>query len=250
MLEAYVLGDLGEKERLEVERHLREHPQLREELLRIEEAQERLIMGAAVQPRESLKQELMRKIAPAPENVVSIRSEQRPIWKFAAAASIFIAIAASYLAYDYRARWIAARTEYAELVTRNQQLAQDFDRINHRLDKVEGDLQVISDPAFIRILLSGTDNAPQSSAYVYWNAASDAVFLKVGSLEQLPQDNQYQLWGIVEGKPVSAGVFDGTVDELIRMMDIRGASAFAVTIEPRGGNLQPTLSTMQVIGNV
>lgn len=252
MLEAYVLGDLGENERLEVERHLREHPQLREELQRIEEAQERLIMGAAVQPRESLKRELMQRITPAPghENVVAIRGEQRPIWKFAAAASILIAIGASYMAYDYRARWIAARTEYAELVTRNQQLAQDFDRINQRLDKVEGDLQVISDPVFTRILLSGTDNAPQSSAYVYWNPASDAVFLKVGSLEQLPQGSQYQLWGIVDGKPVDAGVFDGAMDGLIRMRDIKGASAFAVTIEPRGGNPQPTLSTMQVVGNV
>lgn len=250
-LEAYVLGDLGEKERLEVEKHLREYPRLREELQRIEEAQERMIMAAAVQPPESLKAKVMQKITTASRgNVIPIRTEQKPVWKFAAAASILIAIAASYLAYDYRARWLATRTEYAELAARNQQLAQDFSNMNQRLDKVEGDLLVISDPEFTRILLAGTENAPQSSAYVYWNSASDAVFLKVGNLGALPQGSQYQLWGIVDGKPVDAGVFDGGTEGLIRMKSISGASAFAVTIEPSGGNAQPTLNTMQVIGEV
>ncbi|HEY4654886.1 MAG TPA: anti-sigma factor, partial [Cyclobacteriaceae bacterium] len=64
------------------------------------------------------------------------------------------------------------------------------------------------------------------------------------------ENSQYQLWGIVDGKPVDAGVFDSDADGLIPMQRIRGASAFAVTIEPRGGNQQPTLSTLQVIGNV
>ena len=252
VLEAYALGDLGEKERAEVEGYLSAYPQLREELQRIEEAQEQLLMRAAVQPRTSLKGELMKKILVTPdrEKVIPLRNTQFPIWKFVAAASVLAAIAASYLAYDYRSKWIDARTDYSDLLAQNQQMAQDFNRVNERVDKMEGDLRVISDPAFIRVLMAGTGAAPQSSAYVYWNRNSDEVFLKIGNMDELPENSQYQLWGIVDGKPVDAGVFDSDADGLIPMKHIRGASAFAVTIEPRGGNQQPTLSTMQVIGNV
>jgi len=50
---------------------------------------------------------------------------------------------------------------------------------------------------------------------------------------------------------VDAGVFDGNVAGLIHMKDIaQGAVTFAVTIEPRGGKISPTLETMQVAGIV
>jgi len=97
----------------------------------------------------------------------------------------------------------------------------------------------------------GTPNAPQSMAYVYWNESSKEVYLSIQSLKQLSKDNQYQLWAIIDGKPVDAGVFDGDVAGLLKMKDIAsGAAAFAVTIEPRGGKTTPTLETMQVMGNV
>ena len=65
-----------------------------------------------------------------------------------------------------------------------------------------------------------------------------------------PQGMQYQLWAIVDGKPVDAGVFDVATSGLLKMKTLDGAVAFAVTIEPRGGRPSPTLETMQVIGNV
>jgi anti-sigma-K factor RskA len=70
-------------------------------------------------------------------------------------------------------------------------------------------------------------------------------------MKTLAQENQYQLWAIVDGKPVDAGVFDGNLAGLLKMKNIPiGAVKFAVTVEPRGGKESPTLSTMQVIGDV
>jgi anti-sigma-K factor RskA len=70
-------------------------------------------------------------------------------------------------------------------------------------------------------------------------------------MKQLAQENQYQLWAIIDGKPVDAGVFDGNLAGLVKMKEIpSGAKTFAVTIEPRGGNASPTLEKMQVVGNV
>ena len=40
------------------------------------------------------------------------------------------------------------------------------------------------------------------------------------------------------------------VDGLIKMNNIESASAFAVTVEKRGGSVSPTLESMQVMGTI
>ena len=60
---------------------------------------------------------------------------------------------------------------------------------------------------------------------------------------------QYQLWALVDGAPVDAGVFEidaGT--PMIKMKNIPRAQAFAVTLEPSGGSLKPTMDQMYVLG--
>ncbi len=58
-----------------------------------------------------------------------------------------------------------------------------------------------------------------------------------------------QLWAIVEGKPVDAGMIDAC-SGLCKMKNISNASAFAITLEKRGGSPTPNLEQLQVIGNV
>ncbi len=255
ILEAYALGELSERERAEVEKNLAQYPELREELARVEETQERLLMDAAVAPKASIKANLFARIDKAPSTeakVVAMPSSSTRLWKYAAAASVTIALIASFQAYYYWNKWRASETSLTELTAQNQRMAQDYNRVNQHLDKMENDLKnVVNNPAFKRVMMMGTPNAPQSMAYVYWNESSKEVYLSIQSLKQLSKDNQYQLWAIIDGKPVDAGVFDGDVAGLLKMKDIAsGAAAFAVTIEPRGGKSTPTLETMQVMGNV
>jgi anti-sigma-K factor RskA len=254
ILEAYALGELSEGERSEVEKNLALYPELRAELAQIEEAQERLLMKAAIQPRAAVKEQLFAKIDQKPEaKVVSLDTGSGTnVWRWAAAASITIAIISSYLAFQYRSQLKATESNLQNLIAQNQRMAQDYNQVNERLDKIETDLKVIDNPAFQRVVLAGTANAPDAMAYVYWNRDSKEVYLSVQNMKELAQDNQYQLWAIIDGKPVDAGVFDGNLAEgLLKMKDIGdGASLFAVTIEPRGGKPAPTLETMQVAGPV
>jgi anti-sigma-K factor RskA len=255
ILEAYALGELSERERTEVEKNLAQYPELREELARVEETQEKLLMDAAVAPKASIKANLFAQIdkaRPTEAKVVPLPSSGIRLWKYAAAASVTIALIASFQAYYYWNKWRASETSLTELTAQNQRMAQDYNRVNQHLDKMENDLKnVVNNPDFKRVMMMGTPNAPQSMAYVYWNESSKEVYLSIQSLKQLSKDNQYQLWAIIDGKPVDAGVFDGDVAGLLKMKDIAsGAAAFAVTVEPRGGKPTPTLETMQVMGNV
>lgn len=254
ILEAYALGELSAQERSEVEMNLRRYPELRDELASVEAVQESFLMKAAMKPRESLRRELFEKIdgTSSKANVVSMMPENSSggFWRYAVAASITIALVSSYLAFDYRARWKRSEDNLTNLIAQNKQVASEYNTVNQRLDKIERDIKVIDNPAFSRVVMKGTANAPEAMAYVYWNESNNEVYLSIQNMRQLSQDNQYQLWAIIDGKPVDAGVFDNLAG-LIKMKDItKGAATFAVTIEPRGGKPTPSLETMQVAGNV
>jgi anti-sigma-K factor RskA len=227
---------------------------LKTELSRIEEVQEAFLMKAAVQPRTSVKENLFKKINEQKPigKIVSMPAtdSQVNVWKYAAAASVVIALVSTFLAYTYYNKWRNTETNLSELIAQNQQMAQDYNTVNQRLDKIESDIEIINNPAFTKVVMKGTESAPEALASVYWNASTKEVYLSIQNMKALTQENQYQLWAIVDGKPVDAGVFDATNAGLLQMKSLAGAVAFAVTIEPRGGKPTPSLETMQVIGNI
>jgi anti-sigma-K factor RskA len=255
ILEAYAMGELSELERREVEKNLTQFKELREELLHIENTVETLLDQLALKPRAEVKTKLfdtinkksntdtVAKVVPMFSTVSS--------WRYATAASIAFALLSSYLAFNYWNRWKNSETTLTNLITQNQQVAKDYNTVNQRLNQIELDIKVTKDPYFTRVVMRGTPNAPQAMASVYWNATTNEVYLGIQNLKQLSQENQYQLWAIIDGKPVDCGVFDGQLASLVKMKGINHLpSTFAVTIEPRGGNSSPSLETMQVAGNL
>lgn len=250
ILEAYALGELSATERSAVEKNLAQYPELRKELTLIEDVQKELLMKSAIKPRASIKAELLNKIEfKKPE--AKIVSMQSSAWKYATAASIVLALITSYMAYEYYGRWKASEDSLTTLVAQNRQMAQDYNTVNERLDKIESDLNVTDNPAFTRVVMKHPDpKVTGSTAYVYWNEQTKEVYLSIQDMKQLAQENQYQLWAMVDGNPVDAGVFDVGPNGLIKMKDMAGAGAFAVTIEPRGGKPTPNLKNLQMLGGV
>ena len=65
------------------------------------------------------------------------------------------------------------------------------------------------------------------------------------------QEKQYQLWAIVDGHPVDAGVFNVDIDlTFIKLKTISKAESFVITLEKKGGSTTPTLNEMYVFGKV
>lgn len=232
------------------------YPELRAELVLIEQAQEKFLQHAAIKPSASVKEQVMGQIADPYEiderRVLPLQPErQTSLWKLAAAASITIAVVASYLAFSYYSKWQQSESSLATLIARNEQIAQDYNQVNERIDRMENDLKVMDNPKFQRVIMTGTPNAPDAMASVYWNEQTKEVYLSIQNMQELARENQYQLWAIIDGKPVDAGVFDVKFAGLHKMKDVtKGAVLFAVTVEPRGGKTSPTMETMQVKGEV
>lgn len=255
ILETYALGELSAVERKEVEKNLQLSPALRNELSKIELTMESFLMKAAIKPRADVKRALFEQINERPNGkVVSLMKEQSQSsisWRYATAASVAIALLSSYLAYNYWDKWKKSESNLTELIAQNQRIAQDYNNVNLRLDRIETDLKVTSNPDFIRVVMKGTPNALESIASVYWNAQTKEVYLSIQRMKALSKENQYQLWAIIDGKPVDCGVFDFGLANLVKMKAVVALpTTFAVTVEPRGGKLSPSLETMQVKGNL
>jgi len=117
------------------------------------------------------------------------------------------------------------------------------------LDQTRKNFNIVTNNTVIE--LKGTDVSPKSLATVYWNNQSNDVYLMVKDLPPPPSDMQYQLWAMVDGKPVDAGVFDtGKGNVLQNMKTAISPQAFAVTLEKKGGSPTPTMEAMYLIGQV
>jgi anti-sigma-K factor RskA len=251
ILEAYALNDISARERLEVEENLRKYPELKAELDEIERSMELLLMRAGKVPSPAVRDLVIDSAfgTSQPDEAIPIRPFiALSYWKYATAASLVIAVASSVLAIVFWSNWKRTETDLNERIALSQQMAEDYNTVNERLDKIESDMQVYDHPSFKKVILKGMETAPDAMATVYWNPSSTEVYISLQNLKALSSNLQYQLWAIVDGKPVDMGMFDGNVAGLIKMKNTDKAVAFAVTVEPRGGKPTPTMESMMVMG--
>lgn len=252
-----MLDTLSAEERKGVEDMVNQYPEVQAEIEAIELSLEAVAMKTALTPPTGLKDAILSAVeestpveAPVQETKVVSMEQPSTTWKYLVAASIALALISGYMAYDYRAKWKSTNEAYAELVGNNTLMADQYNKVNQRLEGIERDFEVVSNTEFLRVPMAGTENALEASASIFWNKRTEEIYFNVQNLKDLSKDQQYQLWAIVGGDPVDLGVFDLGDDGLLKMKNISGAVAFAVTIEPRGGSESPHLETMQVIGNV
>lgn len=259
VLESYVLGELSASEARQVEELAQLHPEIKQELQLIEETLEGVVSAAAIAPHALLKASILDQIgepaapAPAPEPASSSEAKLRSMpsatprpWLMA--ASISLAVVSTAAAIYFWSQWQNAREQLSLMTNQQTMLAQQVSTLENRSTGLEQTLAVFTDPDYNTISLQGLAPAPDARALVLWNPLTQEVYLNPGSLPPAPAGKQYQLWAIVDGKPVDAGIFDASGALLRKMGEIKNASAFAVTLEPAGGSVSPTLDQMYVMG--
>ena len=273
IVEAYVLGLADLQECAEFERMCAAHTEVRKAREDFEIALEQQAMQNAVPPAKNTRSKIFAEIeieqqkrsdnqsAALATNGSAAASEVRTLpakavpmgWqRFIAAAAIVLLVISTgfnfYLFNQYR----DYSNRYALLLSQQTELAKNNDALRTRLESYENTLAMMRDPNMTVVKMPGTNvpTSPDSAsvATVYWNTKSKDVYLMVNYLPQVPSDMQYQLWAIVDGQPVDAGVFDlQTATGLLRMKNMPRADVFAVTLEKRGGSPTPQ-GPMYVLG--
>lgn len=248
-LVAYITGELPNPTAREVEALLREDMEVRREYVGLQDTLEQLAHAYGVSPSANIKHQLMEHpsvftYARLPENRGGFSST------FMVAASGVVALLSMVAAIYFWNKWKGTDDRLAMLTAQNLELAENLKTVNHSMEGMRRNLAVLVSPDFSRIILDGTANAQGAKAVIYWNKEEEEVFINSATMAALPSHQQYQLWALVDGQPVDAGVFDAREGAFQIMKNIARADAFAVTVERQGGAKGPTLETMQVYGEV
>jgi anti-sigma-K factor RskA len=251
VLETYALGMCTEEEARRVEAICSEDPAVRAELDQIQEAINSYAASHSKTPNAETREKILAEIAALeePEEIT------RPTLSFynnrlSVAASLIVlslSLLANIVLYN---KWKAANNEVIALNSEKQQLADNLRTNEVKYETMSKDMAIMGDPDMTKVMMKGMEKSPESMAMIYWNKKSKEVFVGLNKLPMPEKGKQYQLWAIVDGKPVDAGMITMTEGDssLHRMKDFETAQAFAITLEPEGGVTSPTMSEMYVMG--
>lgn len=245
IVESYVLGLASPEEQAEFESMCRKYPEILQVRIDFELSMEQQAMQHAVAPPPALKQQILNAALHTEVRAVPIINET-PVrnlnWlKYAVAACAVLLAGSIY--------WNVS------LYNNNKKLQANYDNTAAKLSIVEKDLaMLVQNPNVKMAAMKGMEISPASFATVYWDTTSKDVYLLINNLPKPASDKQYQLWALLDGKPIDVGMisndfFIGQKQLLLRMKNASGAQAFAITLEKKGGNPTPQ-GPMYTMGNL
>jgi anti-sigma-K factor RskA len=257
----YVLGVLTPEETREFEAALSRNVELQHLVEKLRVSRDALA-GALPQatPPPALKEKILAQIS-AQEKIVPLPTQIDDhgtgwsIWlPWALAACLAIVCGVSLSQQKNLRQKIGEQTR--QIVDLNG-LADSLRSQTQDLQHAVASLQETNRLANLRIAMLGSmlADSPKAVAVSLWDDKQQRGVFVVQNLKPLPADKDYQLW-VIDPKyptPVSAGVFQVDAQGNVRLQFkadklIESANKFAVTLEPKGGLLTPTLKNLVLIG--
>jgi anti-sigma-K factor RskA len=252
IIESYVLGLATEAEREEFEAVCQQHPEIEQARIHFEMALENELQQDAVQPPSEIKEKLLSSLSTIDtvSTTNGLEDGEAPvrrlsIWKIMAADSIVLLAGVAFWAVSLNAK-------YQQAAQTNKELKEQLAQASGEVAELKRTAQTLQNPAVKNVSLQGTPVAPNSFANVYWDSTTKDVYLMINNMPKPASDKQYQLWALIDGKPIDLGVIDENVWDkklLVQMKNAQNAQAFAITLERKGGSPTPQ-GSMYVMGKL
>ncbi len=255
-LEAYALGQLSARERLEVESHLLVCATCADEVRAINDVLEGIAESVPpLQPRARLRQQVLAAVADVPQErargLAPIDVPRRSAWRLlplAAAAVLSLAIGAVAIRSEQSRRELADQLRRVE--SSNGELLDRLKRFSGQADLAISSLTAADTR---EIPTAGRDDAPAMRAFV---SPTRGLLLVADRLPVPPAGRVYQVWIIEDGStPVSAGMLGdepqgrGMLIATPPRKNVGGGVTVAISDEPPGGSSQPS-GTVLPVGSI
>lgn len=270
IIESYVFGLADDQERAEFENLLTQYPELLQAKEEFEILLEKNAQHNALTPPGHVKSRIFSVIemetTGQPLTAATVvpmsdgrRAEpaapasRRDFARYIAAAAVLLLLLSTALNFYFFRRYKEYNDKYQTLILSQTELASHNQILQTRLLEYEKAVEMMKDPAMyvVKMPAMPSNPDPSSATTVYWDTRTKDVYLAVNRLPDPAPNQQYQLWAMVNGKPVDAGVFDLKAGVgMTKMKNIPKAEAFAVTLEKRGGSPTPTMDRLYVMGKV
>lgn len=265
IIESYVLGMASSAEVAELEQLCLQYPEIKKALNDFELALEANALSKAVTPPPQVKKQIFAalqsnfvasknkaaentKALVSPLNETMVVKMNQPS-RFLAAASIILLVISGGMNIYFYSKFKETTQQYQALVLEKNTLQANNQIMQTKSLDMFNSMQMMTDPNMQKVSMPGIAGKEANYATVFWNMKSKDVYILPNKLPLPANGKQYQLWAIVEGKPVNAGVISDCAG-LCKMKNIPSASMFAITLEKLGGSETPTLSEMYVAGKV
>jgi len=269
----YVLNALDEEERREFERMLADASDEEQRLYeKLSSAANQLAFTIEKsEPSADVKSRLMQQIKDQEETELKTggsstsetsisgisssddQSAKEGQWSaFAVAASfVLLIVSLSLIFYAFN-----LHSEINQKVSVIDEQQTQITELKNELSKKEEMLSILEAREVDMVLMSGLEVNPNGYGKIIWDPQKQQALLQVSNLPAVPSDKDYQLWLIKNNTPISAGVFsvNNQSDKFFKIEQMaqvneQSASAFAITMEPKGGMPQPT-GDMYLMGNM
>lgn len=265
IIESYVLGMASSAEAAELEQLCLQYPEIKQALIDFELAFETNALSNAIAPPPQLKAQIFTALQSEFVAEKNDRADKRealvtplhetPIVKmnqpsrFLAAASIILLVISGGMNIYFYSKFKETTQQYQALVLEKNTLQANNQIMQTKSLDMFNSMQMMTDPNMQKVSMPGIAGKEMNYATVFWDMKTKDVYILPNKLPQPTNGKQYQLWAIVDGKPVDAGVINDCAG-LCKMKNIPAASMFAITLEKSGGSETPTLSEMYVAGKV
>ena len=251
ILELYVYGLLSETENEEVATMAKNNPEINDEIIAIEKAIVALSSSfspfISAEQFEKIKEKLELKHSKVIELEPTRNWSQYAGW--AAAVLLLVGIGYQYNQFEQ------TNTQIVTVEATKAKIEKDLNALQLKNKASETSLAVIRDTKNTVVALGGQTVAPQSSAKVYWNKETKVVYVDAAGLPEPPEGMVYQVWALKLNPltPTSIGLLDNfkvNDQKMFAVDNATDAEAFGITLEPKGGSLNPTMEQLYTLGKV
>jgi anti-sigma-K factor RskA len=252
ILELYVYGLLSETENQEVYTMAKNNPEINEEIIAIEKAI--VALSSSFSPFHSVAnfEKIKAKLELQSEPVIELETASRNWAPYIGWAAALLLLAG--IGYQYNEMSLS-KTQLVNSEAGKAKLEKDLNGLQLKNRINETSLAVVRDTKNTVVALAGQTVAPESSAKIYWNTETKAVYVDASGLPKPPKGMVYQVWALKMNPltPTSIGLLDNFDENDPKMFAVHNADqaeAFGITLEPAGGSLSPTMEQLYTLGKV
>ena len=236
IIESYVMGLCNEAEEKELETLRTQYPELNSAILSFESEMEKNMLRQSTLPDEATDYKILTLIddLKKPAAVIPIQ-EKKNNWRhiLSIAASVLLLISAGFNYYLYQQ-------------TKNNKSAETT------VSLPASDYEIMKKPSITPVAMYGYGFHAICRCTMFWDKATGKAYIMIHHLPKSSAAKSYQLWAMIDGKPVNVGIIDDEIrGRFIEMTNLpSSANAFTVTLEKAGGALTPTESEIYLTGKI
>jgi Anti-sigma-K factor rskA len=243
IIEMHVMGLCSPEESAELELFRIQHPQMHEAILQFESEFEKNALQNASATGSQLDSKILQSLNILQTPVVPMQAGNTKVktfnWLKPAAAAAVVLFAVSSI-FNY--------TLYKK--TKEQELALTETKKVTSLP--EKDYAILKTPGITPVAMYGVFPHNVCRCTLFWDKKTGKAYLMIHHLSPSGTEKQYQLWAMINDKPVNVGVVDDTIrDRFIELKNVpESATAFTVTLENAAGSTTPTVEQTYLSGKI